>query len=114
MFDNTTSTCKQSNSVTDEVIVQAYYIEGFTPLAGWSFNSITSTYQCGVRTLLGGTISSSTNSIQVTVGSLPNHFAIRVRANFFFLSGSGVTKNANVKIGTTTVPTAGSDTGLSF
>lgn len=83
-------------------------------MTGWSFNSISSTYQCGVRTLLGGTISSSTNSIQVLVSSLPNHFALRIRANFFFLSGSGVTKTANVKIGTTTVPTSGDDTGLSF
>ena len=82
-------------------------------MTGWSFNSITSTFQCGVRTLLGGIISSSTNSIQVVLSSLPNHFALRIRVNFF-MTGNGITKTANVRIGTTSVPTSGDDTGLSF
>lgn len=53
-----------------------------------------------MRTLLGGTVLTSMNSIQVTVNNLPNHWIIRVKASFYFLSSNGFPKKAVVKIGT--------------
>jgi hypothetical protein len=73
-------------------------------LTGWTFNAFSqNTYQCGVRTLLGGGASSG-SYIQVSLSSLPNHFAIRVRANFFFLNANGVTKSAQIQVESTVAP----------
>lgn len=114
-FKNTTFTCEQANSASDEVIAQVYYIEGFTLLTDWSLTNFqANTYQCGLRTLLGGLVTAASNSIQVIVGSLPNHFRLRMRANFFFLSSNGVTKNASVQIGSNINETGGSEAGYSF
>ena len=60
-----------------------------------------------MRTLLGGTVLTSMNSIQVTVNNLPNHWIIRVKASFYFLSSNGFTKKAVVKIGTNVNATTG-------
>lgn len=69
-------------------------------MTGWTLNSFSAdTFQCGLRTLLGGTRTAAGNSIQVVVSSLPNHFRIRVKANFYFLNANNTAKKAIVSIG---------------
>lgn len=65
-----------------------------------------------MRTILGGTKSSSTNSISVLLSNLPNHFRIRVRAQFIIYdTPSNVIKKATITIGSNTNSTAFNSTG---
>lgn len=67
-----------------------------------------------MRTILGGTKSSSTNSISVLLSNLPNHFRIRVRAQFIiFNTPSTLAKKATITIGSTTNSTDFNSTGYS-
>jgi len=100
-LDSGNSTCLLPNSATEKAIIQAYYIEGFTALTGWVFSGFsTTTYQCGLRTLLGGTVNDFTiDSISIPLSGLPNHFKLRVKCSYYFLNSNGVNKNATITIG---------------
>lgn len=105
-FSSGDKTCippNSTSSTTEETITEAYSLEGFTILSssGWTVSSLaTTSFQCGLRTLLGGTVTNyASDYIQVVLGSLPTHFKLRVKASFYFMNSNGVTKNAIVNVG---------------
>lgn len=112
-FELDGSSCIEPNSDTNSTIVKAYSYEGFSRLSSWTMISFsTNTYQCGTKTLLGGTVSDySSDKIRVYLTSLPAHYALRFKMNFYFLGGNTTTKNVNIQLGSNSaVPVSGSDT----
>lgn len=89
-------------------------------MTDWSLNNFSvTTFQCGLRTILGGRIALNystpvpytliqPNAITVSVSNLPNHFRLRVKVNYFFFDCDGVTKNAVITIGTRSNSSSGS------
>lgn len=118
-FSSQTSTCEPPATATDELVLEAYYWEGFTRLPSWaSANLATNTFQCGLRTLLGGLItggsSSITGSITVALSNLPKHFSLRVKASYYFLNADAIDKAARIVIGSANAQINGTQAGYTF
>lgn len=85
-------------------------------MSGWTLNYFSGlTYQCGKITLLGGIITNdASRNIYVDVNSLPNHYAIRVKVNYYFLGANGTSKTATIKVDSTSAQVTGADTTYPF